>query len=106
MNRQQRRTAAKRRAVEQKYYDELVDRQNHVNAWEVEMNLLCFALAVREAYGWGQQRIAKGMTEFNKQLLRFTQGETLEDLRQELEDKTGIYMRLTDDQVLLRRRVK
>ena len=103
MNRQQRRALAKRREVENKYYDELVERQNMINDYQLEMNLICFALAMRESYGFGQQRIAKGMRAFNSQLMRFLDGTTVEDLRDELREKTGIFLTLTTDRnVVLR----
>lgn len=105
MNRQQRRLMAKRKEVEAKHYKALVENQLHIDGWQLELNLLCFALAVHKAFGWGAKRIHRGMTEFNRQMLRFNNGETPEALRQELEDETGIWLTFTDDAIHYQRRV-
>jgi len=51
LNRQQRRELARRRATENKYIDQLIDRQNRVDARTLEMNLICLALALRKVCG-------------------------------------------------------
>lgn len=105
MNRQQRRLMAKRKEVEAKHYKSLVESQLHIDEWQLEINVLCFALAVRKAYGWGQARISKGMAAFRDELLRFNNGESPDDLREELEKETGIWMVMTGDSIeYLRRR--
>lgn len=106
MNRQQRRLMAKRKEVETKYYQALVEDKMHIKQWELEINLLCFALAVHRMYGWGQKRIAKGMTEFNEQLLRFNNKEDPDKLREELEAETGLWITFTDDAIHFDRRRK
>ena len=103
MNRQQRRQMARQRAVEQKYMEQLVENQWKVDERQTTAFLICFALAVHEAYGWGQVRLARGMGEFNKQLLRLNAGDTLEDLRNDLEERTGIFIKLDSDRIRIRK---
>ena len=106
MNRQQRRLMAKRKQAETRYYNALAEQQLHVQDWQLEINLLCFALAIRKAYGWGQKRIARGLKAFNDQILRFGNGETPEALREELEAETGIWITFSDDAIHFDRRRK
>lgn len=106
MNRQQRREMAKRKAVENKYRGQMIDHQCMVKQRRVEMDLLCLALSLRHVWGWGQVRIARCMTEFYHQLMRFQDEELIEDLRQELEDETGIYMVLEEECIRFRQRRK
>lgn len=106
MNRQQRRLMAKRKEVEAKHYKALVENQLHIDGWQLELNLLCFALSVHKAYGWGQKRIARGMVEFNEQLLRFNNKEDPDKLREELEAETGLWITFSDDAIHFDRRRK
>lgn len=101
MNRQQRREMAKRKATEQKYYKQLIERQEEVDEWTLEMQLLALALALRKTLGWGQTRISRVMREFNNQLMRLHE-ESPAELRAELERESGIFMSMRNDQVTMR----
>lgn len=89
MNRQQRRELAKRKATEAKYYNQLIDHQNQVEDWQLEINMVCLALALNNLYGWQYNGIMKAVNEYNRQILRL-RTEPFEDLKQELRNKTEI----------------
>jgi len=67
----------------------------------IEMDLMCVALSLRHVFGYGQIRLGRCMTELNSQLLRFRDGELIEDLRQELFDETGLWMYLQTDGIYM-----
>ena len=94
MNRQQRRLNARRiaqeRAFEEKYWKDIVRRQNTVEDTQVGLHMVCIALALNKIYGWKERGIERVIREYHEQICRIDKGETLEDLAKELEDKTDI----------------
>lgn len=83
--------------MEQKYYKELVDRQNKVDDRLVDLNNVCIGLALNKLYGWNGQGIGHVVQEFSNQVARIYHGETYEDLARELKDKTGIEFQLVNE---------
>lgn len=104
MNRQQRRKAERERAVEAKYCKNFEKEMQTLKDWQIEIFLTCFGVAVHNAYGFDMEKIAEGMREFNTQLVRFLYGDEAEDIRDELYEKTGIFLSLmTDGKIALRK---
>lgn len=94
MNRQQRREMARRQAVENKYWNQLVERQNRVDDRKLELGMTAIAIALYNIYGWEEEEIVKVLQEYNKQICRIaSEGLTYEDLKKELEEKTGFYLK-------------
>jgi len=76
MNRQQRRLIARQRDFENRYWKEIMDRQNRVDDRKLEIDMVCLALALHELYGWQWHGIQRVLQEFNRQILRLGEGVT------------------------------
>lgn len=100
MNRQQRRLNARRiaqeRQFEQKYWRDIVERQNQVDDRQLGINMVCLGLALNKLYGWQAHGIENVIREYNAQICRLADDESYEDLARELKDKTGIEIRLVN----------
>lgn len=57
--------------------------------------MVCLALALYELYHWDYDQIMEAIREFNRQLIRIYYGETYDDLKADLKNKTEIEFLLT-----------
>jgi len=93
VNRQQRRIAAQRKAVEYKYMAQIIDHNERTDQHQVTLGLVSMALALHKLYGWTDE-IEKVIAEYVKQITRINDGETVNDLARELEREADIRIRV------------
>jgi len=102
MNRQQRREQMKRisreRAFEQRYAQQIEERQAKIDDRLIEVYMVCIGLALNKLYGWDDERINAVIEEFNRQICRIDGvNVTYDTLMAELNRETGIEFRWVED---------
>ena len=97
MNRQQRRMLARQKEVEQKYLNEIYDRQNRVDDTHIKIDLVCIGLALNKLYGWKGNGINNVIQEYIAQVTRLLGDETLEDLAAELNRKADVRIQIVSE---------
>ena len=93
MNRQQRRIAAQKKAVEYKYMAQIIDHNERVDQHQITLGLVSMALALHKLYGW-KDEIQRVIDEYVAQITRINDGETLNDLVAELAEEADIRIRV------------
>lgn len=85
------REAQKRAAFEQRYGDQIIERQNKIDDRTVEIYTTCMALAITDLYGYMPKRVNRIVTRFCERIYQVEEdGVGFPELAQELKDKTGI----------------
>ena len=93
MNRQQRRIAAQKKAVEYKYMNQIIDHNERVDQHQITLGLVSMALALHKLYGWTGE-IQRVIDEYVNQITRINDGDTLYDLALELERTADIRIKV------------
>lgn len=93
MNRQQRRIAAQKKAVEYKYMNQIIDHNERVDQHQITLGLVSMALALHKLYGW-KDEIQRVIDEYVAQITRINDGETVDDLVAELAEQADIRIRV------------
>lgn len=74
MNRQERRRRAReadrQKRFEERYGDQVIERQNRVDTHNAELFYLCCGLALNKLYGWKANGIQRVLSEMSAQMYR------------------------------------